>query len=482
MKKNLLTLSAVIALLLVTSCNQGYDEILSSDDYVKALTRVETNLLDVDPSELDTTYFVAGKDVEAYIHHKKMIAESTKQDFSVIEVKPLSLENECTLGYLLNYNEGWEIISADKRCPLVLASNDIGSLDLCELPANVLTWIRSLEFDVLYMRAIHGIPNDINEEQKASIQASLDFWGSILGTQDFIEEYSGQIIESLPLDGYWELVSSEVIDTETLYATHLINIPYSNFHQNPPYNYYCPLVNNYSTEHVPAGCVAVAGSMMLGYLNQKLGVPTMGLEIAYNSGSVSYPGPFVSYVVDDDHANIWTHLGYPTYAAALIAYVGYLVNMDYDPSGSSANTADLVDEVFDYFGISCVHRSLSTSLVNNSLQNEMPVIVSAYSAGTYQNGHAFIIDSYGKIAKTYRNTYVWHYTGSSSLPRPDIDPEVRIEYGLPEFALYRMRWGWENSDYDWTWFAISGNWEITNSIGTFNYIYQRNMIYNFAAD
>lgn len=489
MKKTLLIISAVITLLLVTSCNQDYEEIANTANFEKSFTRGDFYVPDIDFSNLDTTYYVTDKDVEAYIHFKKLLAESAKKEFSVEEIEPLSLKNGFTLGYLFNYNEGWEIISADKRCPLVLASSDEGTLNLDELPEGVLTWIHSLESDVLYMRTINGIPIGINEEQRSSIQASIDFWESILATQDFIERRLGMCYGTMigDTDGYWELVSTEIINTETESTEHLITAPYRDFIQEDPYNIYCPVISHNSTTHAPAGCVAVAGSMMLGYLHDELGVPTIGPDVAYYSGTVTFPGPFTCIM--NEHTQLWGNLYIPSTAAILIAYVGHLLNTDYGATGSSASAEDLVINVFDSLGISCVYRPFSETMINTSLRNGMPVIVSAKGTRRevlgyvyYQDGHSFIIDSYSTIKRTYRYSYEWHYTNPSSLPRPDIDPRIEIVVGSPVISAYRMRWGYGNSPTDMIPFAISGNWIIDDGDDEYNYIYERYMINNFTTN
>ena len=485
MKKALLILSAVITLLLVVSCNQDYEEIANTANFEKSFTRGDFYVPDIDFSNLDTTYYVTDKDVEAYIHFKKLLAESEKKEFSVEEMEPLSLKDGVTLGYLLNYNEGWEIISADKRCPLVLASSDEGTLNIDELPEGVLTWIHSLESDVLYMRSIHGIPNGINEEQSEKIQASLDFWGSILPTQDFIEDHSDPSVSARIIDGYWELISTEVTYSDSISSTKLIGPPYYQFHQDTPYNSYCPVISWSSSDHAPAGCVAIAGSMMLGFLNNKFSFPRKGPIIACYSGTIDSPEPFTC-VMDNNNAAIWNNLGIPNYAATLIAYVGHLVNMHYGATDSSASMEDLVDNVFGDFGISCDYNTFSSSEITNSLLNGMPVLISAYGSRSYENGiwqirdgHVFIVDSYMTVTATYKYTYVWRYTGPGLQPYPDPEPLYQTLIVSNEIDSYRMSWGWNNQYLDHLPFAISGNWEIYDNGDTFNYIYERYMINNF---
>lgn len=124
MKKSII-FAATILLLTMASCNK--DSLTPSDAPLawNGGTRAEKNPLDeIDFSALDTEFFVTDEDVEAYIHFKQLLAEGQGKDFEVLEVVPMGLNDKATLAYFLSYNEGWEIISADKRAPLLLGFDE----------------------------------------------------------------------------------------------------------------------------------------------------------------------------------------------------------------------------------------------------------------------------------------------------------------------------------------------------------------------
>lgn len=89
-------------LLAVCSCNKEAFMDASSD----ITTRADERPGNIDFANLDTTYFVSDKDVEAYIHFKELVAEGEKREFEVREVIPMGVKDEATLAYLINYNEG----------------------------------------------------------------------------------------------------------------------------------------------------------------------------------------------------------------------------------------------------------------------------------------------------------------------------------------------------------------------------------------
>lgn len=73
----------------------------------------------VDYESLDTVFFVTMKDVANYIHFRKLQAKDKGAEIEECEVTPMGLDDGITLCYFINYYEGWEIISADKRFPVV---------------------------------------------------------------------------------------------------------------------------------------------------------------------------------------------------------------------------------------------------------------------------------------------------------------------------------------------------------------------------
>ena len=51
-------------------------------------------------------------------------------------------------------------------------------------------------------------------------------------------------------------------------------------------------------------------------------------------------------------------------------------------------------------------------------------------------------------------------------------------HSSPFITHFKMNWGWAGSDND-SYFAKSGNWEITIEGVLCNFVYERNMIHNF---
>lgn len=75
------------------------------------------------------SYNVALEDVMSYI--KKYHTQATKStNTEVVSINPIMGDNQDTLMYYVQYESGWEVLSADKRTPAVIAFSETGSLHL----------------------------------------------------------------------------------------------------------------------------------------------------------------------------------------------------------------------------------------------------------------------------------------------------------------------------------------------------------------
>ena len=492
MKKFRFTLLATVSLLLMVSCNQDSENLSIPNSYGNNLTRSENNISDVDFSALDTTYFVTDKDLMAYIHYKELLAEGAKQVFSVKNVEPLSLENGTILGYLLNFNEGWEIIAADKRAPTVLASDNKGNFVQSEVPDNMLEWISTLLYDVLSVRAMKEEPED--ESVKENMQYSVTFWKAITADKEFVEQTHTRSEIILPpeedITTYWRVVSIDSV----LYDdgdTYLTNTSWGqdeySIVPSKRYNLYCPFRTDETSLHAPAGCVALSGAQMLYYLHYALGVPEYAPDYAECTGNINCYYRLINgesntiwdYMVNNDGNDVSS--GYEA-AAILIAYVGKLVGVTYGNDGSPAQTEDLVDDVFEHLGISSTYGDYSPTTVLQSLRNRMPVVASARTITGHflffniTAGHSFIIDKYR--SHHYKLTY--HYVlvevdGYGHVTETN-QTRTSISYTSPIITTIGMNWGWKGS-YNYSMFAPSGDWYV----GTSNFNRSRNIIYGFSA-
>ena len=400
-------------------------------------------------------------------------------EFTIIDVKDAD-------ALVINYHDGWEIISADKRTPIVLAQSDSGYFDIAmmaeqESSQGPILWLSQLALGVYNFRSTSEIEIQ-DREIEESIQSSLLFWLHVTNPEAVINcqtKGGGEIINPPITEGHWELtnVYTETVDYE---ATKLTS---TTWNQDGGYNYYCPLKSYSTTERAPAGCVAVAGAQMLYYLHNKIGLPVAVPSCAYCSGNV------FSYIMFQYNASttVWDNMGlyYATDASAvLIAHMGSLVGMQYGDNGSGVinSLAKLRDDVFSLYGINSTLTSFDESTVKVQLLSGMPVICSAHPCGPLNlpdlsNGHTFLIDGYNNALVKYTYVYEWVYDNVDPEQMVDlIEPIIEISYAWHPTNQISMNWGWGGA-YNSVLFSYTGDWNV----GGYNFEYYRNILYNFTA-
>lgn len=499
MKKLFILFSAVFALLMV-SCSQDSFDLFKNNWHGN--TRADGNC-ELNWSALDTAYFVTNKDVNAYVHFKKLLAESEKCDFSVKEMVPIGLNEKDTLAYLLNFNNGWEIIAADKRAPIVLATGKNENIELSEVPENVMAWIESLEIDVLHLRTSIGKPDWADDKMWDNMLCSIDFWKSINADIDYIcrNQPTTRVPKILvPIEfephnlegGHWELVSTT--STALSDSVRLTNTDWSQGDINNLYNRYVPCRTDLPNPYIKtsAGCAAVAGAQMLYYLHRNYGYPESTASHVYCFGDVTnytmYDYGSSSTIWDKMYVAGETSPGYAAdakdSAAVLIASCGYRLDLEYTNKGGGLRDCDdFKNKLFNTYNIDCSESvTYNVETIKSELLRRMPVILAAYSEDVsflgihlhYEGGHVFLIDGYKYTQVQY--IYTYEFVPDENMPDPNYPPQVVISYTQPTIYQFGMNWGTNKYRYNRAWYELSGDWEYNEA----NYQYKREMITGFA--
>ena len=105
---------------------------------------LEFNLEDV-----DNTYHVTSSDIDDYLKYKQI---SSPEKISLKGVEPFYFQG-AIIFYVINYESGWEIVSADKRTPVLLAKGKNGSFSMKGYESSPWgTWMFTVGLDVLNTR------------------------------------------------------------------------------------------------------------------------------------------------------------------------------------------------------------------------------------------------------------------------------------------------------------------------------------------
>ena len=387
-------------------------------------------------------------------------------------IEPLRHAEGDTIAYIMNTNgHGWKILSADSRTPAILAEDYRGSFSLTDGNPGVRIWIDCMRADMAAVRRSNDDQLKFSEEE---IAANRAFWNQQPTRKPYPHENEG--------GGYWAVrTTSEVLVADSL------NHMTPQWDQCHPYNAYCPFKLSNPTERVPAGCVAVAGAEVLYYLHKKIGLPSHMFSYCECPGNINnpqlvfdLPSQYVWGMMDSLYNNL-----YADKESILIAYVGSWVQMDYGDNGSGADSALLQTSAFPVNGISCERSNYEQDTVKNSLDNLLPVIVSAYTQLLFGSGHCFVIDGYKKTYTKYTHFHYWEPDNPGSWYNPSLyEPYYTYSYTTPEITAIKINWGWWDQWYPYNlndgWYTLTGDWCTEDIHGNdTSYNYYRKMIYGF---
>lgn len=367
----------------------------------------------------------------------EMCSLSTKGDVKEFTVEPVVDVEGDTLMFFVNYDNGWRVLSADKRTPALIAQCDAGAISLSTDNTGLLAWLDLTARDM--KRIIHLDDSKLNFTA-SQIRSHRQQWSK--ESLRFPPDTSIIIHE-----GDWVLVSTS---TEEVYYDHIDHLVGAHWDQGNPYNYYCPPKSS-GIDNKPAGCSPVACGQLFQFLCSHF-----GLDFEYSWNGIT------GYMHDVHLPYVNSFHDYAT--PLLLRYFGQVLGASYgDNSTSVTFAADKIQNYLSSLLISCNKQSYSAEKVKENLISGMPILVSGYS-GTilgypdYSNGHTYIIDGY----KRYRTKYTYYYERLTGYP-PLLEEKTEIEYSTPHIGLIKMNWGWSTQ---WTsgrndeWFALTGDWYV----------------------
>ncbi len=422
---------------------------------------------------------VSVNDIQKYLDFREKAKDY--QPNTVITINPVEEDSEISY-YVIQYEHGWEVLSADKRGPIILAHSDDGTYEESISNEEISAWMTSIVQEIDNRKKDTNHYNNISDDVLEKESASLVFWKMVTADTDFLNKkvlMTKPPVEPIEYEGYWLLISQYQTTVEDGYNQHLIQ---TKWHQRAPFNYYCPYRTDETDKRAPAGCVAIAGAQMLYYLHYTLGTPLYTPTTATSIGNIYNYSITVSgssstawdLMITDDYDNTrYYDTSYWDESSPLVVQTGIQINMDYGNHSSGAYDEDLVNNVFGNAGIYCQRVDYSTNKVLTSLKNDMPVIASARQP--FESGHAFIIDGYHSTKVQYFADYQWmEYLGNGEyMP---IDRYLHeVTYSSPTLQEIYMNWGW-GGNYDNVAYSPSGVWEA----GGHNYSQDKKIIYNFA--
>ncbi len=295
--------------------------------------------------------------------------------------------------YIYNISDqGFVIISNNTVLPPVLAWSDQGAFpDMTEAPENFASWIRHYSEMIDFAMA-----NGIQPEAKVQRQ-----W----------DEAAQGIFGSREANSVAPLVS-----------TH--------WNQDCYYNEYCPEAPGYGwggwgggpCGHAYAGCVATAMAQVMKYWDY----PETGFgshsytHSEYGEQSANFGA--TTYQWSNMPNDVWNS---NSAVATLLYHCGVSVNMNYGPSGSGAQSADVETALRSYFGYcGAKYRQKASyqedawiAMLKADLDQSHPLY---YSGNNGESGHAFVCDGYDNNDLMHFN-FGWSGSGDGYYSTYDVN-------------------------------------------------------------
>lgn len=312
-----------------------------------------------------------------------------------------------TLLYVAQYEDGWELCSANTAAPMILFSSEKGVFNMEDPDMPTLMKEMILE----YAEGIRNIP-------KGKLKADVS-WGAAAITKEQLDNglittnRNGRRVVVKPTDlppGNWVLIDQEEIEEDSYVSPKLIETQWG---QRDPFNRYAKCVKdvNGNIVRTVAGCVPVAIGQYEYFTHFKENVPLYSVtEATPISGGMDYTFSGQSSYIWNEMAKTKNDAGSEA-VALLLGQIGRDTYANYKEDGTNVYPPDEEYYLNNVYGNIFVTDNMNYTYVKNSLIKGYPVLATALSNkktnGTYINqvGHMFIIDQYKTTTHSTKYTY-----------------------------------------------------------------------------
>ena len=291
------------------------------------------------------------------------------------------IENGDTLAYVAQYanNQGWDLISGDRRIAPILAFAETGTVDMTDTISPGVNALRGM----LYM--VYDIKSS-NETTKHEVWEKLE------------PKTYNRIMPRDTGTGMW--IALDTVSEKEVYAPQrLIKTKWG---QAEPWNIYTPYKNG---KHCLVGCAAVAVAQYIYYYreNNHAGY-TLPTTVSYENIINSTPffsnfseSGWIGMACDSTDANT-------DKAAMFMSYLGKQMLLSYDINNTSGHVF-YARHALDIYNINRIDKyNFDGPAIENSILNGNPVFIAASTEN--QGGHMFIIDGCLKrIERTYASFF-----------------------------------------------------------------------------
>lgn len=402
------------------------------------------------------------------IDYINFVKNGNSRSTTAYSVNPYLNKNGDTIAYIINYNEGWDLLSNDRRTPMLLASSTEGTFNKAEIAKtdNFNSYLTDIEESLTTLKTIPETDSDVLGEGWNAFYVK----NRSVADEDIVITKASAESTSPGENGYWVLLESETKTVSNVTSSRAITTNwYQDMKAYTPYK----LNSKGVSVHCLVGCVAVAGGQYLYYLHNKNNNP----RYMVNSGV--YDSVNNKYVFTGNSEDVWENMTNPLYyyADLMMGYIAEEIDTDFGIEKSSANEQNLSNFINSNYGYNLSWHSYSSSSIVNTLKQEGAVIAVAdgYNTETNENAaHAFLIDGYKQVETETTSTYGWVGEDNKGNDTNDKDEEGNITgYAFMTTqttsnvtSTIYMNWGQILTSYNSVGFNVNAS---TWTMGEYNY-------------
>ena len=480
----LLTLSIAVGglVFMTAACDKSFEAAVTENPVQPTEIRTRAEKAAVTVGNHDVTQRMA-----------EIFISSNKENPPIVSVEPYDIDG-VTCFYIIYFEKGFKVVSADTRIQPVLAESDRDSINPEKTDnKGVKVW---LEDTADRIRVLKENNMDTGEDYS-------ELWSAYRSP----EKSEFTTIRRSEVDSVWVLMYETSTDT-LYYNANVGPLLSTKWGQGSPWNSKMPTVGSY---RCLTGCVAVATAQVLYFFNRRNMAPTdlwHSISIQNSTFCPTHGGLLVTLNKSNYTSNsiLWSFMpltggGSNTdLVSSLMLDLGERLEMHYGLSGSGvvyANDGSIPH--LDDCGISSYFGSYSFSNVEQSILEYKPVIVGATLNLTGEGGHVWVIDG----CKDYSIKYASSQTYYRILPEelisypnnfgvltndemmslyPDATGEL---YLLSHSVTYdnqeslHMNWGYDGTGDCWLNMLDSNDWIYSGSSGnSLIFLYNRVLHYN----
>ncbi len=412
-------------------------------------------------------------DVYSYIENNNTHPNTKSSD---VRIQPIVSKND-TVMYLVNYQNGWELLSGVRKASKILMKSDSGRISYEDLKSNP----DASEFMMKLEKSLSSAMHDNSFRGSELFNDTWDgnrSWPGGGGPAHLDSLYTAVLVDS-------SLVNDETRSVGPLLATH--------WGQDSLWNCCMPYMDSTLTRHCYCGCVPVAAGQVLYYLNQRFNtypavyagaicnayIPSNAIGINIYPSDVTFYGLSSSNWSNMAHY-AWNSSGFEE-VSALLLDLGIRFSATYTRDGTGA-ALFATTIIFPNYGYTCEYTSIYNNdfselidICESDIYDEsLPLIMGIGSPDG--GGHAVVIDGY----KYSQDHYLYQYNYYDDLGNY---VTTGWRFGpLQESRFVTINWGWSGR-YDSTqmttiWYNLNADWIVSN----YNYSIKRRIVHNFAVD